>query len=85
MTMNIKNPEAQRLAKELTELTGESVTQAVIESLRERLARLEAQRRKRGMRGRLMEIAHEAAPHFDPDFNSEDIAEMLYDEHGLPK
>jgi hypothetical protein len=53
--------------------------------VRERLDRLESKRWKAGLRERLLQIAHEAAPHFDPAFKSEDIADMLYDEQGLPK
>lgn len=38
--MNIKNPEAERLAAEIGALTGESKTAAVISALRERHERL---------------------------------------------
>ena len=41
MSMNIKNRDAFELAHRISDLTGESVTGAVTESLRERLARLE--------------------------------------------
>lgn len=34
MALNIKNPEAHALANELAELTGMSITAAVIEALR---------------------------------------------------
>ncbi len=85
MSMNIKNEEAHRLARELADLTGESMTEAVTEALRERLERLEAERTRKAGIERLLEIAHECAQHFDPDFRSEDHAEMLYDELGLPK
>ena len=37
--LNIKNPEARRLADEISELTGESVTKVVTDALRERLER----------------------------------------------
>lgn len=40
MGLNIKNEETQALAQELAALTGESLTAAVTEALRERLARL---------------------------------------------
>ena len=43
MGMNIKNPEAHQLAREVAALTGESVTGAVTESPRERLERLRAE------------------------------------------
>jgi antitoxin VapB len=39
MGLNIKNEEAQHLATELAALTGETLTQAVIVALRERIAR----------------------------------------------
>ena len=46
MGMNIKNPEAHQLAREVAALTGENVTGAVTESLRERLERLRAEQRE---------------------------------------
>ncbi len=46
MHLNIKNDEAHKLATELAELTGESLTSAVTLALRERLAR---ERRRRGV------------------------------------
>lgn len=39
MAFNVKNEEADRLLRELTDITGESLTEAVTQSLRERLAR----------------------------------------------
>ena len=39
MTINIKNAEADKLARELSEITGETITEAVIKSLAERLER----------------------------------------------
>ena len=44
MGMNIKNEQACRLAKQLAKLTGESLTTAVTEAVRERLARLRGER-----------------------------------------
>ena len=41
MSLNIKHPEADRLARELAEKTGETITEAVINALRDRLAREE--------------------------------------------
>ncbi|WP_204047581.1 type II toxin-antitoxin system VapB family antitoxin [Microbispora siamensis] len=40
MSLNIKNPEAERLAAEIGALTGESKTAAVVSALRERHERL---------------------------------------------
>jgi len=39
MALSIKTEEADRLARELSRLTGESMTEAVTQSLRERLER----------------------------------------------
>ncbi|GAB4237278.1 MAG: type II toxin-antitoxin system VapB family antitoxin [Stanieria sp.] len=39
MAINIKNAEADRLARELSAITGETITEAVIKSLAERLER----------------------------------------------
>ena len=38
MALNIKNPEAHRLAQEVADVTGESLTEAVTLALRDRLA-----------------------------------------------
>ncbi|MGO1051092.1 type II toxin-antitoxin system VapB family antitoxin [Crossiella sp. CA198] len=40
MSLNIKNPEAERLATEIGAFTGENKTAAIIVALRERLERL---------------------------------------------
>ncbi|MFR9752110.1 type II toxin-antitoxin system VapB family antitoxin [Nocardia sp. 004] len=39
MALSIKHPEADRLARELAARTGETMTEAVVIALRERLAR----------------------------------------------
>lgn len=39
MALSIKHPEADRLARELAQRTGESLTEAVLNALRERLRR----------------------------------------------
>jgi antitoxin VapB len=44
--LNIKDAEATRLVRELTDLTGETQTQAVRTALRERLEREKAEREK---------------------------------------
>jgi len=41
MALNIKNPEAQELANEVARMTGQTITAAVIDALRERKASLE--------------------------------------------
>lgn len=46
MALSIKSPETDRLARELAELTGESITDTVATSLEARLA-VERRRRQR--------------------------------------
>lgn len=53
--MSIKSAEADELAREVAALTGESITEAVTESLRLRLRLL----RRGGVRERLLAIAAE--------------------------
>jgi antitoxin VapB len=40
MALSIKNPETERLARQLATVTGESLTDAITVALRERLARV---------------------------------------------
>jgi antitoxin VapB len=84
MALSIKAPEADRLARELAALTGESITAAVVVAMKERLEREE---RKRGnLESRLAEIraitAHCASL---PTLDSRSEDEILgYDENGIP-
>ena len=84
MSLNIKNEEAHRLAQQLAKITGESMTTAVTEALRERLERVRRNPRE-GMAERLMKIGKECAAHIKEPFKSMDVDELLYDEKGLPK
>jgi len=84
MTLNIKNEEAHRLARELAQLTGTSLTDAVTEALRERLTRL------RGATGgtladRLLAIGRDCAKRLPPAVRSVDHGDLLYDDRGLPR
>lgn len=49
MALSIKDPEADRLARELARRTGESLTEAVVRSLRERLDRQRGRPRRPGL------------------------------------
>ena len=71
MALNIKNEETQRLARELSELTGESVTAAITEALRQRLDRV---RSEQGMRpaDRLLKIGKDCAVHLREPYRSSD-------------
>jgi len=81
MALSIKNDEADRLARELAATTGESLTDAIVVALRERLRR-ERAKRGRGREARLRRLADHVAtlPVVDERRTDEIIG---YDEHGL--
>jgi antitoxin VapB len=82
MALSIKDPEADRLARQVAKATGETLTAAIVQSLRERLARV---RRRRGpkLRDELLRIGQRCARLPKQDRRSaEEI--IGYDEHGLP-
>ena len=83
--LNIKNPETYRLARELADRTGTTLTAAVTVALRERLERLETPAaQKRVTVEEIMEIGRLCAAQL-PDQQPFDHGEWLYDENGLPK
>ena len=84
MSMNIKNKEAHQLTAELAKLTGESLTAAVTEAVRERLDRVR-QAQGISLADQLLTIGKECAAHLKKPFRTIDHGKMLYDERGLPK
>ena len=84
MSMNIKNKEAYRLTEELAKLTGETLTAAVTESVRERLYRVR-QAQGKSLADQLLTIGKDCAAHLKSPFRTIDHDRMLYDERGLPK
>ncbi|MEA5392277.1 type II toxin-antitoxin system VapB family antitoxin [Cyanobium gracile UHCC 0139] len=87
MALNIRNPEADRLAGEVAALSGENKTDAVIHALQERLQRLRQQQREAAGRpslaDRLDEIALRSAAR--PRKDTRTPEEILgYDAIGLP-
>lgn len=85
MSLNIKNPETHRLAKELAGLTGESMTEAITTAVRERLERVREAERGGGMAERIHAIAAEMHARLPEDFFDVEHGDLLYDEDGLPK
>ena len=80
MSLNIKNEETHRLAQELAALTGQSMTEAVTDAVRERLNRVKS----KGVVERILKIRDEFAKRLQGE-RLPDHAEFLYDERGLPK
>jgi antitoxin VapB len=84
MPLSIKAPEADRLAHQLAALTGETMTDAVIVAMRERLAREERKREsKRLLLADIMAIAEHCASLPVLDSRTDDEI-MGWDENGLP-
>jgi antitoxin VapB len=82
VNLHIKNAEAYRLARAIADATGETLTHAVIEALRERY--VELQRRKaKGSVEEILSIASRVSAHLKRPNVSH--GELLYDQNGLPK
>lgn len=82
MAISIKDPETDRLARALAAATGESLTDAIREALRDRLER-EAHRTRRGIGAEIQRIQVRLSrlPVLDPRSPDELLG---YDERGLP-
>jgi antitoxin VapB len=72
------------MARELARATGESMTVAVSEAIRERLERVRGTFKKSRVE-RILEIGRDCAAHLKEPFKSVDHGDLLYDEKGLPK
>jgi antitoxin VapB len=84
MALSIKHPDADRLARELAKKTGESLTDAIINALRERLRRQQSRVRGPRLRDEIRAIRHRCAALPVKDRrNADDI--LGYDEQGMPR
>ena len=81
MALSIKNPIAERLARQVASETGEGLTQAIIFALEERLERLKRHRTAPDLVETLLAISRRcsALPDLDPRSSDEILG---YDEHG---
>ena len=82
MSLNVKDPEAHRLAQAIARETGQSLTKVVVESLRERHAMIEKRNGKASL-AELMAIAKRASRAVKRPYVEH--GQLLYDERGLPK
>ena len=85
MPLSIKDPEADQLARNLAQRTGETITQAVITALRERLTR---EQRKDETIENLVEEIMDIGKHCAalPLLDARSADEIIgYDERGLPQ
>ncbi len=83
MALNIKDKKAYDLAHRLAAETGETMTQAVIEALRERLVRVRRRRQSHATAQALLAIGRRCARHLRTRTRDHDV--LLYDKHGLPR
>ena len=81
MAISIKNDRAEKLARQVAAAAGESLTEAVIHSLEERLERLKGRRSAPDLAETLMAISRRCSAL--PDLDTRDADEILgYDEKG---
>ncbi len=83
MAISIKDPETDRLARELAAATGESLTDAIRNALRDRLER-ETRRGRRGLGADVRRIQERLSrlPVLDARSADEIVG---YDDHGVPE
>ncbi len=84
MSLNIKNEQTHQLARELAQLTGETMTGAITIALREKLDR---ERRERSVEARIQKlqaIRKRCRSLLKDGPSAVEHGDFLYDENGLP-
>ncbi|MEQ1864902.1 MAG: type II toxin-antitoxin system VapB family antitoxin [Micropepsaceae bacterium] len=82
MSLNIKDAKTDKLAREVAELAGETITEAIRRSLEERREKLKRGRKRRSLAEELDEIGARCAAL--PDLDKRTADEILgYDKKGL--
>jgi antitoxin VapB len=84
MPLSIKSLETERLVREITAKTGESMTGAIQKALEERLERLKREQRNRNLASQIEEILQRVDQLPIVDIRSPDEI-VGYDEDGLPR
>lgn len=82
MSINIKDPETDRLARDLAAKTGESLTNAIKHAIEERLVR-ESARTTISLADEIMEISRRAS-RIRPKSSATADEVIGYDDRGLP-
>ena len=84
MALSIKNPETERLARQIAQETGESLTEAIQRALQERMERLPQRRRGHIMAEQLEDVLRrvDALPTLDTGPEDEILG---YDSQGIPR
>jgi antitoxin VapB len=84
MALSIKDPKTERLARNLAQLTGESITTATRRAIEERLRRVGGQSRRAALLEEMAEIRRRWSEMPVVDDRTPDEI-LAYDEHGLPR
>jgi antitoxin VapB len=83
MSLYIRNPETDRLARELAARMGTSITEAITSALRDQIARTAAPMTREEKMARIRELQRQSA--MDPILDPRHPDDILYDSDGLPK
>ena len=84
MALSIRNPRAEKLARQVAAESGESLTEAIIHALEERLERLKGRHTATDVAEEIMKISLRCRALPEKDQRGTD--EILgYDERGLPQ
>lgn len=84
MPLSIKDPETERLARELANETGETITRAVSRAVQRELLRVRGRKSEHDLVERIMEIGRHCASLPDLDTRTPDDI-IGYDEIGVPR
>ena len=84
MALSIRSPKAEALARDISTRTGETMTQAIVTALEERLAKLRSRRETTAAARDLLRIARRINRRRTRDARKPD-AILGYDKHGLPR
>ena len=84
MALSIRNQRAEKLAREVAAESGETMTQAIIRALEERLERLRGRRRLTDTAREILKISERCSALPDMDLRSPDDI-LGYDSNGIPE
>ncbi|XDD50584.1 type II toxin-antitoxin system VapB family antitoxin [Leptospira sp. WS92.C1] len=84
MALSIKDPETDLLARKLSNLTGETLTEAITNSLKERLERMEHNLNIHFSLDEIYDLSRRFRERIKQPISSLDHGDELYNENGLP-
>jgi antitoxin VapB len=84
MALSIQNPKAEKLAREVAAKSGESITQAIITALEDRLERMRGKRTTIDLTAEILNIAESCSNLPDRDTRTPDQI-LGYNHQGVPE